>query len=270
MIHMKRLNLVVSGLAGAIGVILFFSCQNSEEKISTAEEEEPKQETSCPSYYPTNSALYDTIIALDELFWKAYNKGDIDVIEDMMSENHEFYHDRGGVVKTKEKNIEAFREFFRERDSIKGATLANHTEVYEIPGFGALQVGYQQFFNSRNPEGTPASRVITLWKDTDSGWKQEYVFSMHPHPADGVDLEIKNAETEKPIPLKEDSKFDFFNDMMKGVPYDTSNVTYNYLMLFHPPGDVTDTILSTGMFHRSSNSNVWIKTSENLIDKYRE
>lgn len=267
---MKNFNSLRNRLAGVAGIILICSCQNAREKSNIADKKEQDKKIQYPAYHPTNQALYDTIMALDEQFWEAYNNGDIDVIENMLSEDHEFYHDRGGVTKTKEKNVEGFREFFKERAPMTGATLDNHSEVYEIPGFGALQVGYQQFFNYRNPEGSPPSRVITLWKETENGWKQEYVFSMHPHPADGVAVEIRNKKTKEVIPLKPDSKYDLFNDFLKAEPYDTSNVASTYYLLLHSPGNVTDTFLSTGRLHRSNNSETWVKTQENLIDKYKE
>ena len=256
---------------GLLSVIICESCQEKKIKYELAAEKIQTSQITIPPYHPTNQALYDTIMTLDNEMWKAYNSGDLAAFEKMITENHEFYHDRGGLTKSKEENVKLIKEEFNGRPGkIKGGSLDGHYEVYEIPGYGALQVGYQQFFTEDFPEGTSPSRTITLWKETEDGWKQEYVFSMHAHPADNFEyLEIIDAATSKKILMKEKFKYDFLNNIMKSKPLDTSNVTHTYEIIINHYNKDIDTVFSTGTLFEINNGS-WLQASEDLIEKYRE
>jgi hypothetical protein len=53
------------------------------------------------------STLYDSIVAMDKLWEDAYNNCKMDVMEDIISEDLEFYHDQGGLLTSKQKLNEA-------------------------------------------------------------------------------------------------------------------------------------------------------------------
>ena len=155
-----------------------------------------------------------------------------------------------------------WKSFFKNRPPEKGTGLKEFNEVYEIPNFGALHVGYQQFFNKRNPEGTPPSRVITLWKETDDGWKQEYVFSTNPHQADKFDsIQVINVHNQTEIKMKKDFEYEFINDYLQKTPIDTTIKKPKYQLLVHYPGKVTDTIISSGAYFKYKSSANWMHFS---------
>tara|TARA_R110002074_G_scaffold401853_3_gene601889 strand:- start:1111 stop:1614 length:504 start_codon:yes stop_codon:yes gene_type:complete len=162
-----------------IFVILFLvSCKNKTDdvkKITVTDD----SELIIPKYTIANEQLFDTIIALDKIYWDAYNNGNVDRIINFMTEDHEFYHDESGALYTKEKNAEEWRKFYTLDLGVVGETVEGTNEIYEIAGYGALQISYQRFYDNRDSEWSKPARAITLWKKTSKGWLQSRVFSLH-------------------------------------------------------------------------------------------
>lgn len=225
---------------------LLLSCQKKPDTLCS---EQIECEHELYTYRPINQKLYDTIVSLNDKFWRAWNDGDYPFIENILSNNHEFYHDRGGVRKGKQENLNNWRKFFKNRPPQRGKYLNELTEVYEIPGFGALQVGYQQFFNERYPEGTTPARVVTLWKSTSEGWKQEYVFSTHKHPLDHIDsIHVKMNSTGNFIRMPNDFKYKLHNLIINGKQRDTLIPQPQYSILLYHKDTVYYIFKSTGRF----------------------
>jgi ketosteroid isomerase-like protein len=159
-------------------VAIFFSCNQNKNPSSELTIAKTKEIT-IPKYAPANKQLYDTIVALDKIFWEAYNKGDTNTIINFMTDDHEFYHDQGGAIFSKEKNAIQWRKFYSKDLGVVGETVIGTNEIYEIPNYGALQLSYQRFYEKEKPEWTSPARAIVLWKKTSKGWLQSRVFSLH-------------------------------------------------------------------------------------------
>lgn len=161
-----------------IGILVLISCNHkTDDEKKTLED--GKIELGSINYIPANKQLFDTIAALDKSFWKAYNKGDVNTIIDLMTDDHEFYHDLGGALLTKEKCVAQWNKFYSTDHGVVGETVAGSNEVHEIPGYGALQLSYQRFYDKEDPEWSKPERAIVLWKETPNGWLQSRVFSLH-------------------------------------------------------------------------------------------
>jgi hypothetical protein len=166
-----------------LGLAIFFSC--NQKKDDSAELTPAKtQEISLPTYTPANKQLYDTIVAWDKIYWKAYNEGDLNTIFNLVTDDHEFYHDQGGALFSKEKIAILIRKSYNKDLGVVGETVAGTNEIYEIPNYGALQLSYQRFYEKAKPEWTPPARAIVLWKKTPKGWLQSRVFSFHSEQKD--------------------------------------------------------------------------------------
>jgi ketosteroid isomerase-like protein len=161
-----------------IGSLLIFSCSHKKDDTKKTLETS-KIELSSTKYTPSNKQLFDTIAALDKSFWKAYTKGDVNTIIDLMTDDHEFYHDLGGALLTKEKCATQWNKFFSTDYGVVGETVEGSNEVHEIPGYGALQLSYQRFYSDEDPTWSIPERAIVLWKETPNGWLQSRVFSLH-------------------------------------------------------------------------------------------
>ena len=161
-----------------LGVAIVFSC-NQKKDASPELTVAKTKEIILPKYTPANQQLYDTIVALDKLYWEAYNKGDLNTIIDLMTDDHEFYHDEGGAFFSKEKIALQIRKFYNKDLGVVGETVTGTNEIYEIPNYGALQLSYQRFYEKAKPEWSLPARAIVLWKKTSKGWLQSRVFSFH-------------------------------------------------------------------------------------------
>ena len=160
------------------GILLLISCKNKTEdvkKIITTDD----MELNIPKYTIANKQLFDTIVALDKIYWEAYNSGNVDRIINFMTDDHEFYHDESGALYNKEKNAEEWRKFYNMDLGVVGETVNGTNEIYEIAKYGALQISYQRFYDKRDPEWSKPARAVTLWKKTSKGWLQSRVFSLH-------------------------------------------------------------------------------------------
>ncbi len=98
-------------------------------------------------YKPDDKSLYDSIVNLDSLLFDAYNTCKLDKFEKYISENIEFYHDKGGLTTSKKELIEALKNNICgkvTRELVKGSI-----EVYPIAKYGAVQMGSHRFHNIR-------------------------------------------------------------------------------------------------------------------------
>src|SRR5687767_6496994 len=85
--------------------------------------------------YSQSKELYKTIVKLDSIFFDAYNNCNITKQAEIYSDSIEFYHDQGGLIKSKQVLLEGTKKYICgkvTRELVKGSI-----EVSPIPGYGA-------------------------------------------------------------------------------------------------------------------------------------
>jgi len=135
---------------------------------------------STKNYVPEDKALFDTIVKLDSAFFGAYNTCDVnlDTYANFYSENIEFYHDKGGIMTSKQAIVDATKKnvcgkVTRELD--KGSV-----EVYPIKDYGAIEFGLHRFHNNQEPNAKSTfARFIVVWHLENNQWKISRVVSLH-------------------------------------------------------------------------------------------
>lgn len=132
-------------------------------------------------FKPDDQALYDTIVHLDSVFFALYNTCDVHLAEyaDFYADNLEFYHDKGGLMNSKEDVVASTKKYVcgkTTRELVPGSI-----EVYPIANFGAIEIGFHKFHNNQEPPDAPsrAGRFVVVWHRTDKGWKISRVISLH-------------------------------------------------------------------------------------------
>jgi len=133
-----------------------------------------------PKYQPqVTKAFYQTIVTLDSLFFDAYNHCNIPVMDSLISEDLEFYHDKGGFSNSKKETIEAVKRNICGK--VTRELLPGSIEVYEIKGYGAVEIGFHGFRNNREKESGPIhySKFVHIWRFQNSRWKITRVISLH-------------------------------------------------------------------------------------------
>ena len=133
-----------------------------------------------PQYQPTVSkAFYHNIVHLDSLFFTAYNHCNIPIMDSLLSDDLEFYHDKGGFSHSKKETMEAVKKNICgkvTRELLKGSI-----EVYEINGYGAVEIGFHGFHNNQETETgqTHFSKFVHIWRFQNNSWKLTRVISLH-------------------------------------------------------------------------------------------
>lgn len=131
-------------------------------------------------YLPDDPALYKTIVAMDSVFFDAYNNCNLKLEKyaSMYADNIEFYHDRGGLSSVKKDIVESTRQYVCgkvTRELQKGSI-----EVYGIPGFGAVEFGFHCFHNNQEPNApSHMARFMIIWENKNNDWKLSRVVSLH-------------------------------------------------------------------------------------------
>ena len=136
-------------------------------------------QTGLPKYVPESKELYDTISRMDSLFFDAYNTCKLDVMQAIIADSIEFYHDRGGLTTSKEGLLLGLKNNICgkvTRELLKGSI-----EVYPIPGYGAVQMGAHRFHNNQEPPNTPSrySKFVHTWHKIAGQWQLARVISLH-------------------------------------------------------------------------------------------
>ena len=146
----------------------------------------------------------ETILHLDSAFWKAYNNCDTSDYIKYLTEDVEFYHDKGGItsgaaalIESLEKNLCSNASYKLRREAVAGTVkvypMANGNNIY-----GALITGEHVFYVTANgkpeyPDGH--ANFSQLWLLKDGVWKMARILSYNHHAA-----EYENKRKEIVVP----------------------------------------------------------------------
>lgn len=124
---------------------------------------------------PTNSqALNKEILDMDhKLFDVAFNQCKIELWQDIVSQDIEFYDDRTGLNTSYEKEVMAFKDKCSKPFSVTRKLVS--TEVHPLGEYGALQTGKHNFYVDGNL--VEKSQFITVWERLEDKWIVKRVVS---------------------------------------------------------------------------------------------
>lgn len=129
-------------------------------------------------YIPESMELHREIIKQDSLLFEAYNTCKVSVFEGLVSEDIEFYHDRGGLTTSKKQIVEALKNNICNK--VTRQLLPGSIEVYPIPNYGVVQMGAHRFFNKQEPNAeSKFSKFVHIWKKVNGQWELTRVVSLH-------------------------------------------------------------------------------------------
>ena len=125
-----------------------------------------------------SKTLYQTIYELDSIFFTAYNTCDLKKQAEFYSDSIEFYHDQGGVIRSKQVILEATEKNICgkvTRELVNGSI-----EVSPIANYGAVEIGTHMFHNNQEKGQVPhPSRFVVIWRNRGDKWTIERVISLH-------------------------------------------------------------------------------------------
>lgn len=133
------------------------------------------------AYKPDDPALYATIVRLDSAFFAAYNTCDTNLATygAFFSDSIEFYHDKGGVMTSKQAIIDATKR--NVCGKVTRELIAGSIEVYPIDKYGAVEIALHKFHNNTEKPGTPSAvgKTVIIWQHRNNEWKISRVISLH-------------------------------------------------------------------------------------------
>ena len=135
---------------------------------------------SIPKYEPNVSKeFYNNIVYLDSIYFDAYNNCNLAFIDSLTAEDLEFYHDKGGFSNSKKKTMEAIEKNICGK--VTRQLLKGSIEVYEIKGYGAVQIGFHGFYakQAKRPDNLHYSKFVHIWRFQNNTWKITRVISLH-------------------------------------------------------------------------------------------
>lgn len=131
--------------------------------------------------------LYDEIAEKDRVFFDAFfNRCDIATLGSLLTEDFEFYHDKGGMTaNSREEFLKAIRgtcerqkagtDYRARRELVEGSL-----EVYPLNNYGAIAIGVHRFYQKLEGGGeklVEIARFTNLWKKEADGWRMSRVLS---------------------------------------------------------------------------------------------
>lgn len=146
------------------------------------------QSATGPAALPDRAELTTIVAARDaDLFAVMFDRCDPQALSDLVTEDLEFYHDRGGLTATRAAFVQDYRQaceaatgpqaYHSRRELVPGTM-----RVYAIPGVGAVEEGRHRFYERQGdgPERLVGqARFSVLWRlEGDGRWRLARAFSI--------------------------------------------------------------------------------------------
>lgn len=152
----------------------------------------------CPtfkSYSQESGDLYDRIAQMDSLYFSAQNACDLEKYASYLSEDFEFFHDKGGFTASKDDEMKDMAIFCgkaqRTRQPLRRALVKGSLKVYPMDNYGALEFCDHVFYLQIN-DGTEkvvgSGKMTALWKLINGEWKLTRVISYDHQPLAEIEL----------------------------------------------------------------------------------
>ena len=142
--------------------------------------------------------LYDQIAKMDSLYFSAQNECNLEKYAFYLSENFEFFHDKGGLTASKDDEMKGMAIFCgneqRARQPLRRELIEGSLRVYPMDNYGALEFCDHVFYLQIN-DGTEkvvgSGKMTALWKLINSEWKLTRIISYDHQPLAEIELSSK-------------------------------------------------------------------------------
>ena len=129
--------------------------------------------------------LTEEIAEKDRVFFDAlFNKCDVETLGAMVTEDFEFYHDKGGMTASSRdqfvSSIRGMCERQKTGEDYRARRELMSMEVYPLNNYGAVQVGVHRFYQKIEGKGeklVEIAKFTNLWKKEGDTWRMSRVLS---------------------------------------------------------------------------------------------
>lgn len=124
--------------------------------------------------------LYQAILRHDQTLFDAYNRCDLPAFGAMVTDDIEFYHDKGGLSVGRAPLLKAIENNICHK--VKRELMKETLEVYPMANYGALEIATHSFCNLRETPVCAAAtngtgKLVHLWKKQGDGYVLARVLS---------------------------------------------------------------------------------------------
>lgn len=123
------------------------------------------------------TALEQTVAALDQRLFAAYDAHDVAALMAQFEPGLEFFHDTGGLLGWAQVK-EGFAGVFARNPDIRRTLVPGSLRVFPIKGYGAIQLGAHRFCHTEKGKldcGT--FQFMHVWHEVDGAWRVARVVS---------------------------------------------------------------------------------------------
>ncbi|HSI57291.1 MAG TPA: nuclear transport factor 2 family protein [Ideonella sp.] len=128
----------------------------------------------------TAGELTRTVEALDQAAFDAYNRCELDKFGAMFDRDVEFYHDKGGLMVSRQAVVEATQKYICGK--VRRELVAGTMEVYAMDGYGAVQLGSHRFCELATQRCEGVAKFMHLWRQREGAWQITRVISYDHQP----------------------------------------------------------------------------------------
>lgn len=127
---------------------------------------------------PAGDALNRIIASLDAKVFDAYNTCDMKTFGEYFSEDVEFYHDKGGLMTTRQAVVDATRRNICHKVKRE---LVGTLQVYPIKDYGAMELGTHRFCQIDTGKCEGEGKFLNIWRYQHGQWQMTRVVSYDHH-----------------------------------------------------------------------------------------
>jgi len=117
---------------------------------------------------------------LDARLFAAYNACDLEAFGDLLAEDIEFFHDKGGLMTGRQVVVDAVQANIcgKVRRELVPSTLAS----FPMDGYGMVQLGAHRFCTIDTGTCTGSGRFVHLWQRQGDRWRATRIISYDHQP----------------------------------------------------------------------------------------
>jgi hypothetical protein len=134
--------------------------------------------------------------------------------ETFFTDDIEFYHDKGGLTRSRKTLVEELRNNFcgEGKTRLRRELIKGSMHVFPINNYGAVQMGDHRFYVTENGKEvlSGVAKFIHVWKYENGVWRISRVFS-YDHSAPGAEASATSGELYQTITSQDSGLFRAFN-----------------------------------------------------------
>lgn len=141
------------------------------------------------SIFGQNTDLENTIRKHDSIFWSGYNACDLSVFKRYVTEDFEFYHDKGGLTSGSDAFLKSIDENLCSKTktwTLRREVVKGTERIFPLNNYGAILTGEHVFYlleNGKKEKRIETATFTHVWNYDKNVWKMSRVLSYNHQPA---------------------------------------------------------------------------------------